>query len=168
MSPTKHYWYPPFWFQLGLDDRAAKSELHHWNRTSGGGSGHDQTIFTAWSLLAGGRKNTDGLQELAKEKETTGATLSKGLPPIPYKLVNRILRGEFVDIHKLIPETWWVTDPDLEIPENRLQSGNKWWVLDIRVWVQCFTCYISVMATKYPQQIPELLVYLIEIVRVSK
>ena len=39
---------------------------------------------------------------------------------------------------------------------------------DITTWVQCFSIYTSVLATKHPQHVPELMAYMRDIIRASK
>ena len=41
-------------------------------------------------------------------------------------------------------------------------------VQDINVWLQCFALYVSVMANKSPQHIPELMAYMVSILRASQ
>ena len=39
---------------------------------------------------------------------------------------------------------------------------------DILTWVQCFRIYVSVLAPSYPELVPELLEYMLEIVGLAK
>ena len=126
-----------------------------------------KTMLTAQNLLAEGTKDMEKASNSKECTENFGISLGKGLPPIPRKLADRILRGEFIDMQKLLPESWQVADQELEGPENRAR-GSRRRVLDIKVWVQCFACYMGVIATGRPQRIPELLVYLVQIVRVNQ
>ena len=124
-------------------------------------------MLTAQNLLAEGTKDMEKASNSKECTENFGISLGKGLPPIPRKLADRILRGEFIDMQELLPESWQVADQELEGPENRAR-GSRRRVLDIKVWVQCFACYMGVIATGRPQRIPELLVYLVQIVRVNQ
>lgn len=68
-------------------------------------------------------------------------------------------------MQELLPESWQTAGQE---GENLPQKCSKRRVLDIKVWVQCFACYMGVLATRNPQRIPELLAYLIQIVRVNQ
>ena len=98
-------------------------------------------------------------------KGSAGLSLGEGLPPIPHRLVEKILREEFVDIQELLLGSWQTAGQE---GENPPQKCSKCRVLDIKVWVQCFACYMGMVATRSPQRIPELLAYLIQIVRVNQ
>ena len=52
--------------------------------------------------------------------------------------------------------------------ETPPRNSSRRRILDIKIWVQCFACYMGVVAIKSPQRIPELLAYLIQIVRVNQ
>ena len=94
--------------------------------------------------------------------------LGDGLPPILAKLTERIRRGEFIDLFDLLPEFW----PDQNAEEgtakraNRLSAKKR--VQDINVWLQCYAIYVGVMATKSPEVVPELMAYMISILRASQ
>ena len=45
-------------------------------------------------------------EDHGSSKVSAGLSLSKGLPPIPYRQVEKISREEFVDIQELLPESW--------------------------------------------------------------
>ena len=94
--------------------------------------------------------------------------LGDGLPPIPAKLTERIRRGEFIDMSDLLPEFW----PDQKAEEgtakraNRLSAKKR--VQDINVWLQCYAIYVGVIAAKSPEMVPELMAYMISILRASQ
>ena len=81
------------------------------------------------------------------------------------KANEKISRDEFVDMHELLPESWQTAEQEMETPPR---NSSIRWILDIKIWVQCFACYMGVVAIKSPQWIPELLAYLIQIVRVNQ
>ena len=104
-----------------------------------------------------------------KAESTPRATfLGDGLPPIPAKLTERIRRGEFIDMSDLLPEFW----PDQKAEEgtakraNRLSAKKR--VQDINVWLQCYAIYVGVIAAKSPEMVPELMAYMISILRASQ
>jgi len=47
-------------------------------------------------------------------------------------------------------------------------SRRRRTVTDIATWVQCFATYVSVMSSAHPQAVPELLAYLIFVLRASQ
>ena len=126
-----------------------------------------KTMLTAQNLLAEGIKDRKKASDPKGNTENLGKSLGEGLPPIPRKLADRILRGEFIDMHELLPESWRMAEQELEGPDSR-PRGSRRRVLDIIVWVQCFACYMGVIATRRQEQIPELLEYLVQIVRVNQ
>ena len=89
-----------------------------------------------------------------------------GLPPIPAKIAARILKGEFVEMGDLLPEAWSIRKGDDS--SGRKVSKAKKKVEDIHVWLQCYAVYIGVMATKHPERVPELMSYMINIIRASQ
>ena len=41
-------------------------------------------------------------------------------------------------------------------------------ITDIAQWTQCFAGYVSVLATKYPKYVPEMMAYLATIVKCAR
>ena len=79
------------------------------------------------------------------------------------KLAQRIRQWEYIDMAELLPEVQL-----FGVTEDGRQGGRKPTVTDILTWVQCFGIYISVLAPCYPEAIPELIAYMIEIVGQAK
>ena len=85
---------------------------------------------------------------------------SQGFPPVPAKLAGKILRLEFVDMAELLQD-------NIEVERRRgsqgeSSSGSKHTsreIPDIFGWLQCFGIYISVMASKFPERVPNMLAY---------
>ena len=72
---------------------------------------------------------------------------------------------------ELLPEFWSSfapKDPTSTLGTKQGVSRRKRAITDIATWVQCFATYISVMSTPHPQAVPELLAYLIFILRASQ
>ena len=100
-----------------------------------------------------------------------GIYVGEGLLPVPAKLAEKITRWEFVDMAELLPEFWSTVNPRESASNSVItQSGarRKRAVTDIATWLQCFATYTSVMSTAHPQAVPELLAYLIFILRASQ
>jgi hypothetical protein len=72
---------------------------------------------------------------------------------------------------EMLPECWHEQAKDEEgtsSSASTVQSRKRKKVTDINVWLQCYALYTSVLASKHPQAIPELLAYLITILRVNQ
>lgn len=98
-----------------------------------------------------------------------GLYVGEGLPPVPVKLVEKIHKWEFVDMAEMLPE-YWGTAQNLraETAHGNSRPVAKKKVTDIMSWVQCFAVYTSVMASKNPEAVPEMLAYLVCILRTSQ
>ena len=84
----------------------------------------EKTILTAQNLLAEGMKDREKASNLKENTESLGISLGEGLPPIPRKLADKILRGEFIDMHKFLPESWRVAEQQLEGPDSRPRGSR--------------------------------------------
>ena len=94
-----------------------------------------------------------------------GTKISNGLPPVPEKLVAKICRGEFVELHELLPECLAEsTDSTGPIPRSRAKKRLN----DINVWLQCLALYVGVLASSKPALAPDLMAYMISIIRASQ
>ena len=72
---------------------------------------------------------------------------------------------------ELLPEFWSSLSTKEAGPSVRPRpaaSRRRRAVTDIAIWIQCFATYISIMSTSHPGAVPELLAYLIFILRVSQ
>ena len=75
-----------------------------------------RTIANMLSDIAPEREAT-----LPKAESTPRATfLGDGLPPIPAKLMERLRRGEFINMSDLLPEFW----PDQKAEEGTAKRAN--------------------------------------------
>ena len=63
-----------------------------------------------------------------------GFILGEGLPPVSQKLAEKIGKGEFVEMHELLPQEWISTEKDGEL--SQVSRRHKF--LDVRVWALCF------------------------------
>ena len=98
-----------------------------------------------------------------------GLYVGEGLPPVPVKLVEKIHKWEFVDMAEMLPEYWGTAqNSKAETSFGNMRPAAKKKVTDIMSWVQCFAVYTSVMASKNPEAVPEMLAYLVCILRTSQ
>ena len=91
-----------------------------------------------------------------------GGLHGEGMLPIPEKVVKKILELAFVDGRPHADEG------SLSVEErfNTLADGSG--ITDVGQWVQCFAGLVSVLSTKYPQAVPELMAYMATIVKCSR
>ena len=103
----------------------------------------------------------------------TGAAvyIGEGLPPVPNKLADRIRKWEFIDMSELLPEFWDHSPPkpaDSQNSTQQLPARRTRRVTDIATWIQCYASYVGVLSGTSPEAVPELMAYLVHIVRVSQ
>ena len=94
---------------------------------------------------------------------SAGVQVGAGLPPVPDKLAERITRWEYVDMADIVAVLW----PLPNIPEG-ISSKRRRQIQDINLWLQCFATFITVMASKFPEYTPQLLVYMVTILKASQ
>ena len=121
--------------------------------------GPDKVALSVANLLK-------GLGDAEDAVKTPAVHLGDGLPPIPAKIATRILNGEFVDMVDLLPEAWSVRKGDESAGKKGAKTKKK--SEDIHIWLQCYAVYVGVMATKHPERVPELMSYMINIIRASQ
>ena len=89
-----------------------------------------------------------------------------GLALIPPKVVQKILRGEYVEMHELLQESWRLEEQrDSCCRSSRPKRGL---VTDIALWTECYASLVAVLVTKHPTKAPQFMGYLRTIVRASR
>ena len=69
----------------------------------------------------------------------------------------------------LLPELGITPRSEEELTSQRLaRSKGCKQTQEIHVWLQCFALYVAVIAVKCPAQVPELMAYMIQIIRASQ
>ncbi len=84
--------------------------------------------------------------------------LGDGMPPVPTKLVGKILKGEFVDVTELLREAERSRNTSgqaLAASTAQLMPCRRE-VSDLLSWVQCFGSYASMVAQKYQERVRQL------------
>ena len=99
-------------------------------------------------------------------KGLSGVQIGASLPLVPQKLVQKIQSGEYVDMSELLPEQ--LGPSDIKLSSEKQQGTKKKLISNILEWVQCFSIYVSVIALKEPQRIPDLLCYMNLIIEVHR
>ena len=115
--------------------------------------------------LPGGQPSTSSGATEAAGPQSSGKPfiLSAGLPPVPYKLVARILKGEFIDMEELLWDNLEAQRRASVVAQvgaaaaSNAKSRRE--VPDLMSWVQCFGTYIAVVTSQFPHRIKELLAY---------
>ena len=106
-----------------------------------------------------------------KEEEYQPFLFSDGFPPVPAKLVGKILRLEFVDMAELLRDN---IDAERRQGRQREAAGvpakqqQRREVSDILSWIQCFGIYVSVVASKFPERVSRMLAYQTTLVREAR
>ena len=155
-------------FYVGLDgdtphgselDAVGLADLETGDRDSGSSSGRIASL----------------LQDLSPMEGTSSSSSTKGggvyvgdsLPPIPPRIAAKVCRWEFVEMYELLPE-FWVQKEEETNAKAASRAKAKRRIQDINVWLQCFSLYVSVLAIQSPQYVPELMAYMVSILRASQ
>ena len=85
--------------------------------------------------------------------------MGAGLPPVPDKLAERITCWEYVDMADIVTVLW----PLPNVPEST-SSKIRQQIQDINLSIG----FITVMASKFPEYIPQLLAYMVTIFKASQ
>ena len=85
---------------------------------------------------------------------------------LPRKLVERIVKLEFVEMSEMLPETWVPESQDTLGGPRRISRRGP--ITDILVWVECFSLMAAVLAEKFPAKAPQLWAYLRRIVHAAR
>ena len=81
-------------------------------------------------------------------------------PPVPRMLAEKIWKGEFVELSKLLPSRLGAPEVTLrDLMSNRDKPKELKRITSIQQWVVCFNSVISVMALKHPERVQDLLGY---------
>ena len=79
---------------------------------------------------------------------------------LPPKLVKRILNLEFVDISELISESWKVEEEAASSSCcQHPRAPRRGPVTDILLWIECYSTLVSVLASRFPTKVPQLMSY---------
>ena len=127
------------------------------NCTSVPSSATAPSLSTAGSIAAV-MTNLLPISSFEAATSVTGVYVGEGLPPVPKRLADKILSWAFVDMAEMLPEFW--VDPKADDGgSKRSQPRRASQVTDIFTWLQCYSGYVSVLATRFPEVVPELLAY---------
>ena len=116
----------------------------------------DANKFTTNLLPLGGSVGSKGEH---------GVYVGEALPPVPKKLAEKIQAWEFVEMSELLPEFWPQGAEDKEGAQKAGANRRKRPVMELNAWLQCFAVYVGVLSAKHPEAVPELLAYMVAIIR---
>lgn len=140
-----------------------------WCTTPGGAeNGSSQSLVAQLSaLLQAG---------MAQQSSSDRVAIGAGFPTIPRKLLEKMLRWEFIELAELLPQASAhdaatpEADPQRFVlfPGCELIKPKKRQITTINDWVRAFAVYIAAMATKFPEAVPDMLAYQLAIIRASE
>ena len=82
-------------------------------------------------------------------------------PPVPRKLAEKIWKGEYIQLDKLLPSN--LGAPELTLVDllgkNQEKQEYSKRIKTIQQWVICFNAYTSIVAIKQPERIRNFLAY---------
>ena len=107
--------------------------------------------------------------------KTQKVWVGDGFPPIPKKVHDRIIAWEYVDLGDLRQAgTWEALNPEPDPQQVVILQGievaraKRKPVKDIYTWIQCFAIYMAAMAKHDPGAIPEMLAYMLTIMKAQR
>ena len=139
-----------------------------------GGDAGDVGETTMATTESGERVTTDPKHEATKGGVGKPFILSEGLPPVPQKLVARILRGEYIDMADLLRDNLEAQRRSASQSSGSSSMGvapparSRREIPDILSWVQCFGTYIAIVTSQNPERMRQLLAYQTLIVREAR
>ena len=116
-------------------------------------------------LADSGKSSQQDQTELLPLLLEASAQVADGLPPLPQKIRARILKGEFVAMHELLPECF-AEAGEASKPGARTRAKKR--VQEMTAWLQCFATYVGILGPAKPTLIPQLMAYMATIIRASQ
>ena len=106
-------------------------------------------------------------------------TLGEGFPTIPVKLVEKIQRGEYVDMAALLHDNLLLERKCQSVAGEAVGSGSnsakttkKRELLNdpkgLLSWIQCFTTYTAIVTAVHPERLSQLMAYQSLIIREAR
>ena len=79
-----------------------------------------------------------------------------------------ILDLEYVDMAELLPDGWLTREEDQRCCHSLRRPQRRGPVTDILLWVECYSTMVAILASKFPDKMPELMAYQKTIVRAHR
>ena len=162
--------------ELPPPDRLATLDLPLTSREEDGGSSaavveslaqhESETLADGKSSEKAPVKGGERTLEKAKASLPSGSTppflLSECLPPVPAKLVAKIVKGDYVDMAELLRdniEAERQRTTDSSVAGLSTSQAHRREVPDFLSWLQCFGVYVGIVATHKPEKLRQLMAY---------
>ena len=161
------------------EENAARAGVIHVNIVNSieGGRWHEELeALGLWTFTASGDRSAAEASDLGSSMESSSGTSSQatpaasslvtigpGLPALPKKIVEKMLSGVYVEFAELPPakgkgwSTPQVAEGQIVIMQAADMLPNKKAIPDLATWLQCFRLHVAVIASRQPNQVPDLM-----------
>ena len=85
-----------------------------------------------------------------------------GIPPVPGRLVEKILDGQFVDMAELLPDNIELLRRERSSSDSKARLRQ---ISSITAWAQCFATFVAIRAQAAPATVLALLAYMRLLIR---
>ncbi len=92
-------------------------------------------------------------------------TVGQGLPALSKKVVEKILSGVYMDFAELPPAKGrgraapQLAEGQIVVVQASDMIPNRKAIPDLATWLQCFSLYVTVIASHQPKRVPDLMAY---------
>ena len=119
------------------------------------------TLSEMGGILAPSTPLSSVIKVSSSEQTSEAVVVGMNSPPVPKKLAEKIWKGEYVQLDKLLPSN--LGAPELTLVDllgkNQERQDSTKRIKTIQQWVICFNAYISIIAIKQPERVRNLLAY---------
>ncbi|XP_048575751.1 echinoderm microtubule-associated protein-like 6 [Nematostella vectensis] len=129
-------------------------------------NGFPQGYESIWQNNSRAARATSPIMDTYQESEFAPITedfrLFPGQPPIPYHLVAKIQKGDYVNFQELLQDNLAQKDNSKKLIDDTER------IEDVTKWIDCMACYIAILTHSRPRRIKDLLVYQSHIMRLYR
>lgn len=86
----------------------------------------------------------------------------------PPKLITKVLALEYIEIAELVPDNWRFTEDEQKCCHQSRRSSRRGPVTDILLWIECYSSLVTILGSRFPTKIGELMAYQRTIVKAHK
>ena len=100
------------------------------------------------------------------------------IPPLPGKLVEKILAWEYTDLSELLPDQLRAYDSPASNQDAKIvllpqqtwetQRRKRRQIIDIASWIHVYSTYMLIISSRFPEALPDLIAYQLLIVKQAK
>ena len=87
---------------------------------------------------------------------------------LPPKLIKKILDLELTDMSELVPDNWHFESDEQRCCHQSRRSQRKGPVMDILLWLECYSSLVTVLSSKFPAKIAAFMAYQRTIIKAHK